>query len=132
MVKPCLNLQLLEGPLAVCRLASKEPIPGWAYSAGPLCSITRTSEELSVVCGEAAVPMGLRCERGWRALKVQGPLDFGLTGILDALTDPLAQAGISIFALSTFDTDYLLVREAWLEEALAALRAAGHSLETSR
>ena len=132
MVKPCLNLQLLEGPLAVCRLASKEPIPGWASSAGPLCSITRTPEELSVVCGEAAVPMGLRCERGWRALQVQGPLDFGLTGILDALTDPLAQAGISIFAISTFDTDYLLVREAWLEEALAALRAAGHSLETSR
>ena len=132
MVKPCLNLQLLDGPLAVCRLASKESIPAWAFAAGPLGSITRTPEELSVVCGEAAVPMGLRCERGWRALKVQGPLDFGLTGILDALTDPLAKAGISIFALSTFDTDYLLVREAWLEEALAALLAAGHSLETTR
>jgi hypothetical protein len=124
MGKPCMNLQLLEPMLAVCRLAPKEPIPGWAFSTGPL----RTAEELSVVCAEVCVPIGIRCERGWRALKVQGPLDFGLTGILDALTDPLAKTGISIFAVSTFDTDYLLVREAQLEEALAALLAAGHTL----
>jgi hypothetical protein len=128
MGKPGLNLQLLDEALAVCRLAPKDPIPGWATAAGPLCSITRTREELSVVCAEGCVPLGIRCEKGWRTFKVQGPLDFGLTGILDALTDPLAQAGISIFALSTFDTDYLMVREAQLDEAMAALRAAGHAL----
>jgi hypothetical protein len=72
--------------------------------------------------------VGVRCERGWRALKVQGPLDFGLTGILDALTDPLARAGISLFAVSTFDTDYLMVKEASLEEVLQALNAAGHRI----
>jgi hypothetical protein len=128
MTKPCLKLQMIEDLLAVCRLAPKEPIPGWALATGPFCSVTRTAEELSVVCAEVCVPIGIRCERGWRALKVQGPLDFGLTGILDALTDPLAKRGISIFAVSTFDTDYLLVREAQLEEALAALFAAGHTL----
>lgn len=128
MSKPCLSLQLLEGTLAVCRLAPQEPVPSWAFSAGLIGSVTRTTEELSVVCSEASVPLGVCCERGWRALKVQGPLAFSLTGILDALTDPLAQTGISIFAVSTFDTDYLLVREAQLEAAMAALRAAGHSL----
>lgn len=128
MGKPRLNLQRLEGTLAVCRLAPKAPVPAWAFSSGPLCSVTRTREELSVVCLEACVPIGVRCERGWLALKVEGPLDFGLTGILDALTDPLARAGVSIFAVSTFDTDYLMIREAQLEEAEAALRAAGHSL----
>ena len=128
MTKPSLQLQLLEGRLAVCRLGPRQPMPGWADSAGPLCSVTRTGEELSVVCTEGSVPIGTRCEKGWRALKVQGPLDFGLTGILDALTDPLAQAGISIFAVSTFDTDYVLLREASLEAAQLALRAAGHSI----
>ncbi len=124
---PHLVLSLSEERLAVCRLEPAAPVPAWGFS-GDLCSITRTPEELSVVCRERAVPTGIRCERGWRAFKVQGPLDFGLTGILDALTDPLARAGISIFALSTYDTDYLLVREAQLEEAVTALRATGHSL----
>lgn len=123
-----LQLRLMEGVLAICRLAPEAPLPAWSLGRGPLGSITRTTEELSVVCGESAVPPGIRCEKGWRALKVQGPLDFGLTGVLDALTDPLARAGVSIFAVSTFDTDYLLVKEAQLEEALKALRAAGHSL----
>ncbi len=126
MNSPSLHLQLLEGTLAVCRLEPRSAVPDWALSAGPLCSVTRTPEELSVVCPEARVPAGIRCERGWRALKVQGPLDFGLTGILDALTDPLARADISIFALSTYDTDYLMVREANLDAALQTLRAAGH------
>jgi uncharacterized protein len=128
MVKPCLTLQLLEGTLAVCRLGPRVTVPEWALAAGPFGSVTRTPEELSIVCPEHRVPPDVQCEKGWRALKVQGPLDFGLTGILDALTDPLARSGVSIFAVSTFDTDYLLVREACLEEALAALRAAGHSL----
>lgn len=127
MGTPHLELSLLKEYLAVCRLEPSAPLPAWALS-GDLCSITRTPEELSVVCREQAVPVGIRCERGWRVFKVAGPLDFGLTGILDALTNPLARAGISIFALSTYDTDYLLVREAQLEEAVATLRTAGHIL----
>lgn len=128
MGKPRLELHLLEKPLAVCRLAPKAPVPAWAFSPGPFCSVTRTPEELSIVCAENLVPIGVRCERGWLALKVEGPLDFGLTGILDSLTDPLARAGVSIFAVSTFDTDYLMVKQAQLDEAAAALRAAGHAL----
>lgn len=130
MTKPRLTLHAVEGSLAVCRLAPAAAVPAWAFEQGVLCSVTRTPEELSVVCPETAVPLGTQCERGWRALKVQGPLDFGLTGVLDALTDPLAQAGISIFAISTYDTDYLMVRESQIQEASAALRAAGHSLST--
>jgi uncharacterized protein len=128
MGKPCLRLQLLEGSLAICRLEPSAPVPAWGLSRGPLCSVTRTSEELSVVCGASAVPAGVRCEKDWRAFQVKGPLAFSLTGILDALTDPLAQARVSIFAVSTFDTDYLLVREAQLEAAGTALQGAGHIL----
>lgn len=128
MGKPCLHLQLLEGSLAVCRLEPSAPVPAWGLVKGHLCSVTRTPEELSVVCGASAVPSGVRCEKDWRAFQVKGPLEFSLTGILDALTDPLARAGVSIFAVSTFDTDYVLVREIQLDEAATALRRAGHTL----
>jgi hypothetical protein len=81
-----------------------------------------------VVAAAAAVPRDAKAERGWRALHVDATLDFGLTGILAALVVPLAETGVSIFALSTYDTDYLLVREPQLPAALAALRAAGHTV----
>ena len=92
--------------------------------------MTRTADELSIVCGDASVPPDLdaRAQRGWRALKVQGPLDFSLTGVLDALTAPLAQARISIFALSTYDTDYVLVHGDDLAQACETLTAAGHTV----
>jgi hypothetical protein len=118
---------LLPGLLAVCRLDPAEPLPAWALpGASALVSITRTAGELSVVCAQEAVPDGVRSERDWRCLMVEGPLDFSLTGVLAALLTPLAEAGVSIFALSTFDTDYLLVRAAQLDTAIAALSAAGH------
>jgi len=82
--------------------------------------------ELSVVCADAAVPDGVRAERGWRALTVVGPLDLALTGVLASLAVPLAEAGVAIFAIATFDTDYLLVRRERLSDAVTALRAAGH------
>ena len=88
----------------------------------------RTPDELSVVCAADAVPAGVRAERGWKALAVDGPLAFELTGILAGLTGVLARAGVPLFALSTHDTDLLLVREADLERAVAALRAAGHEV----
>jgi hypothetical protein len=119
-----LTLTLLPGPLAVCRLPADTPPPAW--TAGAVTSVTRTPDELSVVCAEEAVPPGMRAERGFRCLAVAGPLDFTLTGILATLTVPLAAASISVFVLSTFDTDLLLIREPLLAQAVAALRAAGH------
>lgn len=123
---PVLKLSVGPEVLAVTRLAADAPIPVWASSASGLLSITRTAQELSIVCDEQVVPAGTRVEAGWRALKVQGPLDFGLTGILASLAIPLAIAEVSIFALSTFDTDYVLVKQERLDIALMALRRVGH------
>lgn len=122
-----LTLSLLPGTLAVCRLEPHAPLPAWALK-GPLASITRTDEETSIVCAEENVPEGVLCERGFACLKVAGPLDFTLTGVLAALTPPLAQAGISAFAIATYDTDYVLVKQERLRDALAALGAAGHTV----
>jgi hypothetical protein len=122
-----LSLSVLPDGLAVCRLAADAPIPAWAWTGG-LASVTRTGDELSIVCGENAVPEDVRCERGWRCLALQGPLDFGMTGILAALTASLAAAGIPLFALSTFHTDYLLVKREALERAIEVLCAAGHRI----
>ena len=122
-----LHLTLLDERLAVCRLSPDEPPPPWA--SGELTAVIRTVHELSIVCANERVPPDVRAERGWRALMVAGPLDFGLTGILAALAGPLAEAGISIFALSTYDTDYLLVKEENLARALDVLREAGHDLK---
>jgi hypothetical protein len=123
-----LTLSLLSDTLAVCRLPADAPVPAWAWTGEP-ASVTRTRDELSVVCRAQAVPDGVRAETGWRCLKVQGPLDFGLTGILAALTASLAAAGIPVFALSTFDTDYLLVKAENLDRAMETLRAAGHRID---
>lgn len=88
--------------------------------------IARTDDELSVVCETGKAPAGaLACEEGWRALKVAGPLDFGLVGILANLSSALANAGIALFAVSTYDTDYILIKEDCLPTAIQALRAAG-------
>ena len=115
------------GALAVCRLDATAEIPDWAM-AGDFYSVTRTSDELSVVCAEGNVPDVIRCEKGWRGLKVEGPLDFALVGILAAIAGSLADAGISIFALGTFDTDYILVKADQYESAIAALAASGHTI----
>jgi hypothetical protein len=123
-----LTLSLLPDPFAVCRLDAHAPIPGWA-AARDFFSITRTCDELSIVCPQSDVPGEIKCERGWRCLKVEGQLDFALTGILASLAAPLADAGIGIFAISTFDTDYLLVKEKDLERAIAVLSQAGHTVD---
>lgn len=122
---PTLDLALLPGTFAVVRLAAGAGVPAWALE-GAVTSITRTPDELSIVCDAAAVPGDARAERGWRAIRVAGTIDFALTGILASVLAPLAAAQVSIFAVSTFDTDYVLVREAALERALAALGGAGH------
>ena len=120
-----LTLDVVPGRLAVCRLDPAAPLAPWMWS-GAIASVTRTDAELSVVCAEAAVPAGIRAEAGWRALRVRGPLAFDLSGVLASLTAPLAEAGLPIFSLSTFDTDVLLVREGDLNAAAEALGGAGH------
>jgi hypothetical protein len=127
MADRLLTLRVLPGAFAVCRLGPAAPPPAW-QSAGPFVSITRTADETSVVCPETAAPEGARCERGWRCLRVDGTLDLALVGTLASLLAPLAAEGVSVFTISTFDTDYLLVREADLGRAVEALRAAGHSV----
>lgn len=121
-----MQLRLQPEPLAICRLGPTDAIPSWALDATPL-HLSRTADELSVVCAASLVPPGIRAESPFQAIAVPGPLDFALTGILASLAAPLAEARISLFAISTFDTDYLLVRSADLPRAEAVLTAAGHS-----
>ena len=122
-----LSLTILPERLAICRLPPEEALPERPPQAR-FWSVTRTEEELSIVLPEEYAPAGSRAETGWRGLKVEGPLDFDTPGILASLALPLAKAGISIFALSTYDTDYILVKEKDLEKAKRALRANGHTL----
>jgi uncharacterized protein len=128
-VRP-LELSVLPETYAISRLDASAPEPGWAQS-GQIRSVTRTAQELSIVCLQDAVPGGVVSEGGWRVLKVKGPLDFSLTGILASLAAPLAQARVSLFALSTHDTDYVLVKSEALQGAIAALTAAGHRFAES-
>jgi hypothetical protein len=122
MPKP-LTLIVLPGCYAICRLAADAPWPEWA--AGEFVTMSRTAEELSIVCAQDAVPAGVRCEPSWRCLRVAGTLDFAAIGVLASLVNPLAEAGVSVFVVSTFDTDYLLVKEHDFERACAALRRCG-------
>ena len=101
-------------------------MPDWAASATGFVSITRTPDELSVVCPEGTVPAGVRVETGWALMKLRGPFPFDQVGVLASFASPLAAAGVSLFALSTFDTDYVLVKEERVGAAVEALRAAGH------
>ncbi len=119
------SLTLLPEPIAICRLSATEPVPVWA-TASAWWSITRTPDELSVVCAESLVPAGVSASRGWRALRVTGPLPLDQTGILASVTGPLAAARISVFALATFDTDYVLIPDLQRAAAIEALEHAGH------
>lgn len=122
-----MRLALLADELSVCQLprAAGVVLPDNPHA---FFSVTWTDHEISVVTRAGAEPAGARVEPGWRALMVVGPLDFGLTGIMADLSGALAQAGVSLFALSTYDTDYLLVKEVDLARALTALEARGHSV----
>jgi hypothetical protein len=119
-----MEIAVLPETLAVCRLRASERIPSWALELHEgFVSITRTADELSIVCPQEAVPPDTRVEEDWRALVIPGPIPFEATGVLSALATPLAEAGIPIFAISTYDTDYVLVREKNLERALHVLHA---------
>ena len=125
-----MKLSVLPGRFAVCRLAPNAPLPASPADTS-FWSLTRTRDELSLVCAEASIPSDcLSVERNWCAFGVAGPLDFALVGILASLTATLAKAQISVFAISTYDTDYLLVKEETRAQAIAALREGGHMIET--
>lgn len=126
--RPRLPLVVLPETVAVCRLPAAAPIPEWASKAHAFLTVSRTSEELSVTADQAVVPEGTRCERDYRPIRVRGTLPPNLVGILLAIADPLAEAKIAIFAISTYDTDYVLVKAADLDRAIAALERAGHEV----
>jgi hypothetical protein len=125
-----LKYRVLPEPLAVCQLPVDASVPTWAQEGG-FFSVTRSTDELSIVCEEHActdqrVPEGVRVERGWVALKLEGPFPLSMTGVLASFLQPLAEEKIPIFAISTFHTDYVLVKREDLERAKKALAAAGH------
>lgn len=122
-----LTLSILPDTFAICRLEAKAKLPDWAFSSN-FFSITRTLNELSIVCPVAQIPPDIECNLEWCCFQVEGQLDFSLTGILAALATPLAQAGISIFALSTYNTDYLMVKQENQELAIEILSQAGHQV----
>jgi hypothetical protein len=123
-----MKLYVLDELYAVVRLEPDAELPAWLRS-GSFWSATRTDSELSLVCREEDVPRDASAERGWCALELAGPLDFSLTGVVAALVTPLAEAEVPIFVLSTFETDYLLVRERDLQRSVEALTEAGHEVD---
>jgi hypothetical protein len=115
-----MELILLPDSLAICRLPQDAPIPQWAL-AGDLYAVFRSEDELSIVCPDGHPPAETKADSGWRALKVQGPLPLTEIGVIASLSAPLAAAGIAVFVISTFDTDYLLIKEADLSKAVRVL-----------
>lgn len=126
-----MRLRVFPQRYAVCRLPKGADAEAVASVAGEFVAVVRTADEVSVVCEEDQAPPGSRVEGGWRLLRVAGTLDFTQVGVLAALCVPLAEAAISIFAVSTFDTDYLMLKEANLRSAIEALQKAGHDFEVS-
>jgi hypothetical protein len=123
-----LTLNVLKDRFGVCRLGIEEGLPEWIKNSD-FISLTWTPEELSIVCEVNCIPEDTETEKPWRCLKIKGPLDFGLTGILAGLSQVLAEAGIEIFAISTYNTDYILVREKELEHAIKVLSGAGYNFQ---
>jgi hypothetical protein len=123
-----LRLRTLPGWFSVCRFAAGTPPPSWALES-TFSSITRTEDELSVVCAADRVPGWVQREDGWRCLALVGPFPFNMVGILLSVLAPLAEAQVGVFAMSTYDTDYVLVKDADLARALEALAVAGHTIE---
>ena len=123
-----LSLCVIQTPLAIARLPGGSDVPWWAVESGEFLSLTRTPAETSVVCDARLVPESVRAERGYRAIRVDRILALSEIGVLASLATPLASADVPIFVISTYDTDYLLVPEGRLTNAIHALRHAGHSV----
>ena len=125
-----LRLTVFTGEFSVWRLAADAAPP--KMDPGAFFSVTRTENELSIVASSAEVPPGSSAEDGWRCLRVEGPLPFEMTGVLAGLSAPLAEAGVPIFVISTYDTDYLLVKSGDLDRACATLANEGHVVDMSK
>lgn len=125
MERLALQLELMLDEFSIVQLAPDADLPPWAKTAAFL-SLTRTPNEISIVIPENFVPEDVKAKGGWRCLRVKGVLDFDLTGVLASLSIPLAKAKIPLFVISTYDTDYLLVRSVSLQKSLQVLEAAGH------
>lgn len=123
-----LPLELLPDTLAMCRLAPEASVPAWASRPGGFLTISRSADELSIMAVQRAIPPDTRCERDYRALRVHGSLPPNLVGILESILKPLADAGLGILAISTYETDYVFVKTRDLGTALEALRAAGYTI----
>lgn len=115
-----------RGPYAVCQLSADGPAPDWAMR-GAFWSVSKTPAEISVLCEEQCVPDSVRAQQGWACIQLAGKFPFEMTGVLAAVVDPLARAGVPVFAMSTYDTDWVLVPGEKLEGAVRALKAAGHN-----
>ena len=120
------TLEILARRLAVAKLDPDAGLPTWAN--GQLVSVTRTATELSIVCDEENIPPETTAERGWVCLRIAGPLSFDQVGVIASLANPLKEAGIPLFAISTYDTEYLLVKNDGLDRTIEALTIAGHTI----
>ncbi|HEY3272396.1 MAG TPA: ACT domain-containing protein [Methanocella sp.] len=123
-----LSLLVLDPTFAISSLKRDSPLPAWATSSD-FYSITRTFDELSIVCPQDQVPAGVDLNKNWRCLKVQGPLGFSITGILASISMPLSTEGVSVFVFSSYDTDHIMVKQYELEKAIEVLQKAGHTVK---
>jgi hypothetical protein len=124
-----LTLSILRHRFAICKLNPDVKVPDWAIR-GDFFSISRTPEELSIICQEDDVPLKVTSKREWRGIKIEGPFHFNEIGILDAITSPIARAKISLLTVSTFDTDYVFIQDSQFEEALLILAESGHQIKS--
>jgi hypothetical protein len=124
-----LSLKILPDRMAVCRFDPAAPLPDWIEETG-FYSLTRTEAELTIVCPETHLAPGTTSDVGWRCFKVRGLLDFSEIGIIFSVTRPLAENGVSVFVISTFNTDYFMVKENDLAKAVDALTAEGHEVDS--
>ena len=135
MTLPSYSLTLLAGRYAACMLPSLASIPSWAMSGGDFWSITRTSDELSIICAQVHLPVedhpDLMVTQDWMLLRIEGPFAFDVTGVLAALSDVLAREGVVLLAVATYQTDYLLVKAEQIDSAIAALKKAGHHVRSA-
>lgn len=120
-----LRFSVLPGRFAICRLAAEAPLPAWALG-GSFSAVARTGDELSIVCAQESLPQGVEAEQDYLCLKLTGPFALTETGVLASFLAPLAEQGVPVFAVSTYDTDYVLIPARFEAVALEALRAAGH------
>lgn len=124
-----LRLTLLAERVAICQLKPDAPIPVWTGVARAFLTVSRTPTELSIVADESVVPADVNAQRGYHVLRVEGPLPLDLVGVFAALASPLAEAGVPIFPIATYETDYLIIAGMTISRAVAALRAAGHTID---